>query len=209
MTEYTREFENLSAAGNPRNFQPGEILFRQGAENVGLYIVSQGVVRTFTMTRGGSELNSRIYSAPSIIGETSVIDNLPSVCTAMAMTALKTSVLDRRIAGQTIENTPAVMLALLHKYAALIRSFNFQLENITLTNRQKLARMLADSHILGLVFDGRSEIRVTHEMIANFLGATRSKVTEYLNQFEAQGLIVKSYGNIVVINRDGLRELYE
>jgi len=52
----------------------------------------------------------------------------------------------------------------------------------------------------------RLTVRATHKNIADLVGASRPRVTEYLTSFEQMGLIVRD-GRQLIVNRDGLERL--
>ena len=51
-------------------------------------------------------------------------------------------------------------------------------------------------------------LRVSHEVLAGLLGASRQQVTEYLNEFDRRNIISRE-GRRIVINRKKLRTIME
>ena len=106
---------------------------------------------------------------------------------------------------------PRIMMFLLELNAEKIRALQFQAENIVLTTRQKLARMLINFYSSG-VYTREAEgnlVTITHEQLADFLGTTRPKITGALNGFEKSGLIKKNRGSIKIIDGEGLKRIYD
>ena len=72
---YEREWELLVKEGIKRNYKPGDVIYIQGEENkIGLVCIVQGKVKNCIYFKDGSEKLVCILEAPSITGETAVID---------------------------------------------------------------------------------------------------------------------------------------
>ncbi|XWX60176.1 Crp/Fnr family transcriptional regulator [Desulfitobacterium sp. AusDCA] len=84
-----------------------------------------------------------------------------------------------------------------------------QVEDAAFKLPQKLARLLLNFNDYVELPSENREIRlvVTHNELASFLGTTRPKITEYLNEFYKQGLIEKGRGFIQIVDSEGLKKM--
>ena len=93
--------------------------------------------------------------------------------------------------------------------ARKMRSMQAQAEDLAANIPQRLARMLLNCNKYGVFTHKEQEehITITHDDLANFLGTTRPKITEHLNNFRKQGLIEKGRGYIIIKDYEGLKKL--
>ena len=57
--------------------------------------------------------------------------------------------------------------------------------------------------------EGTDQLKITHENIANHLGAHREVVTRMLRYFQSEGMVKLTRGGIEIVNPGKLRELSE
>ena len=71
-------------------------------------------------------------------------------------------------------------------------------------DKRLAAFLLEESHL-----DGTSNLKVTHERIANHMGTAREVVTRMLRYFQTEGLVQLSRGTIEIIDAAGLEALQD
>ena len=54
-----------------------------------------------------------------------------------------------------------------------------------------------------------SELKITHEIIANHLGSHREVITRMLRYFQSEGMVKLSRGTVTITDEEQLRELSE
>ncbi|MDR1321977.1 MAG: Crp/Fnr family transcriptional regulator [Gracilibacteraceae bacterium] len=208
---FTAEWNSVRALGEKRSFCAGEFLYLQGESDIGLICLVKGRIRNSFSFASGAEKTMSIVEGPAIIGETAVIDGGASICSPRAMTDVEAVMIQRDVARTFIESHPNFMLLLLQNYTKIIRGLELQTESLILNTTQKLARLLVNFRAYGFYYPHPDDenIQVTHEILASFLGVSRTKITEALVLFEEKKLIRKSRGRIEILARDGLKALYE
>ena len=55
--------------------------------------------------------------------------------------------------------------------------------------------------------EGRGELKITHETIANHLGSHREVITRMLRYFQNEGIVKLSRGMVTILDKNKLREL--
>ena len=86
-------------------------------------------------------------------------------------------------------------------HSFMVQTANTALSNGTGSIEERLARWLLMAHDR---LDG-DEIPLTHEFLSLMLGVRRAGVTVALNYLEGEGVIGLSRGQIVVLDREGLK----
>ena len=204
------EWEELLALGTPRSFHAGDTLYMQGDRDVGLFFLKKGRIKNCVYFPNGTEKTTFVLEAPSITGETAVIDNGESLICAVAVTDVEVQVIPAEKALEYFLTSPNLMLSILRLYAKKIRGVQLQADSVVLSTPQKLARMLVNFNVYGVFCEeDTNRIHVTHEQLAGFLGTTRPKITNALNAFEQARFIRKGRGTIEILDYDGLKAIFE
>ena len=201
----------LFEMGSPREYNAGDIIYLQDEESLGLVCLLEGRIKNCAIFADGTEKTLCILEAPSITGETAVIDGGKSICSSIAMTKIKVIFISREKAKQFLLSNPKVMMLVLNTMARKIRSMQIQAQDMAVNIPQRLARMLLNCNKYGVFTHQEAEIRltITHDELASFLGTTRPIITKYLSEFTSQGLIEKGRGYITIKNHDGLKNVCE
>ncbi|MDO4285641.1 MAG: Crp/Fnr family transcriptional regulator [Eubacteriales bacterium] len=74
---------------------------------------------------------------------------------------------------------------------------------------KSLDRRVASFLLEESALEESSELRVTHERIANHLGSHREVITRMLRYFQNEGMVQLSRGKILLVDRDALEKLQE
>ena len=109
----TRELQILAANCREREYPAGAALLRQGETGVGLFIVTRGSVRVSQETPGGDVRDLGTFERGAVLGELSLLDDLPRTATVTALeptAALVIPVWDFRAA---LRESPDIAIKLL------------------------------------------------------------------------------------------------
>lgn len=201
--------EVLSRSGIQREYNAGDMIYCQDEPTSGLVYLQEGKIKNFVVYPDGTEKTLCILEAPSITGETAVVDGGTSICAAIAVTKIKTVFIAREKAQELLLSNPNLMLLILRFMALKMRSMQLQAQEIVANIPQRLASLLLNSSKYGIFTgtDQNSRLVITHDELASFIGTTRPKITEHLNAFMRQGLIEKERGHIVIKDHEGLKRI--
>lgn len=204
-------WEMLFSLGTLQKYKAGEIIYFQEEPNTGLICLKEGKLKNCIFMLDGTEKQLNILKAPSITGETSVVDDGVSICSAIAVTDATVSIIPQDKARTLLFSHPLLMDLTLHIFAKKMRSMLLQLEGVVTTIPQRLARMLLTVEGYGVYTHQEHSDRliITHDEMARFLGTTRPKITEFLSEFSKMGLIERGRGYLKIIDRKGLEEIRE
>ena len=209
--KYFEEWALLTRIGKKSVYNPGEIIYMQGEQDIGLVCIMRGKVKNSVYFPNGAEKVICIFEAPAITGETSVIDNKETLFSTQALTQAEVMVIPAYEVRALMEQNSRIMMMLLEIYAEKIRCLELQAESVILNTQQRLARMLLNFYSYGVFTHGAENkiLHVTHAQLAGFLGTTRPKITSALSSFEEKGLIRRTRGIVEIINEAELKALYE
>jgi CRP/FNR family transcriptional regulator, cyclic AMP receptor protein len=88
-----RELELLGANCREREYPAGAALLRQGETGVGLFVIVSGSVRVTQHQEGGAERDLATLGRGDVLGEMSLLDDLPRSATATALEPTRALVL--------------------------------------------------------------------------------------------------------------------
>ena len=80
------ELRRLAGIARDRTLAAGEVLFDQGDESDGLYVVASGIVRIYLTAEDGREATVFLSEEGEVIGEMALLDGLPRSAGAAALT---------------------------------------------------------------------------------------------------------------------------
>ncbi len=199
------------AAATVRRFPRGNAIYPQGTHRGSLFIVLDGVVSVSVLLPNGQRILCAFNQAGALFGFPIVETERPRWSAAEAFTAATVALVPRR-------EFERVMAALPH--AVVIRFFNTVLERqarfamrlvhcVALDLRGRLALTLVD---LATTFgvqerDGvRVALPITHENLAEMVGASRERISKAMAGLMAERLIRYSRQAVTVLNLTGLQE---
>ncbi len=180
--------EAVLLLGRRRDFAPGDVLFRQGDQHEGIFLIEQGVVRSYYDSEDGRELTLGFWSEGHYIGAPHMFGGGSHAWTSEAQAPTTCLYLPgrelRKLSQQHADLAIALLDALVHKsecYCALLQLL------ATHSMKVRLARLLS----MLAVREGTTSAGLTHRELAGMIGSTRQWVSQTLVTFESMGLIQK------------------
>jgi CRP/FNR family transcriptional regulator len=192
-------------------FPGGATLFVEGQASRGVYLLCSGKVKMSTSSRDGKVLILKMATAGDILGLSAVASGQPYEVTAETAVPCQVNFVQRE-----------ALLALLERFGeaglrsaqALSREFQSAYRDIhdlilARSSAGKLAKLLLSW--TPPVDTGSKEIRVryglTHEEMAQMIGASRETVTRLLSDLRKKQLIRLEGSTLVIRNRTALEAL--
>jgi CRP-like cAMP-binding protein len=203
------ERQALAEACRRRSFKPDEVLFYEGDAGSALYLVLLGQVKVVRETLDGGEIILHLCGPGECLGEMSLVDGSPRSATARALDKVEALMLHREEFVALIERRPAIARAVMKGLAGRVRRISDQLQDaVRLDVPARLAKMLLtlgeyhgreDSHGI------RIALRLTHEELAQMVGASRQTVTSQLSSLRERGIVSLDREGITLHRPDLLR----
>ena len=204
-------FKALQKIEHTASFPAGAIIFMEGQPARGLYILRQGRVKLLTTNSDGRTLILKIAKPGEELGLNSIITGKPYDLTAEILQPAELAFIPRADFLRCItEHGDACLHFASHLsrdcHAAydLVRSIG-----LCQSVPERLARFLLDWSTNGSVMDGvvRVKLALTHEEIAQLIGASRETVTRTLSEFKRQRTIELNGSTLVLRNKPALENL--
>ena len=199
-----------------RRLPAGTTVVYRGDPAGALYVIMTGRVKVHTATRGGDEVILEILKAGDFFGEMSLLDGQPRAADVSTVETTDLALLDGDAWRQAILEQPGIAVALLRILSERLREQNEKIEMLMtrdVTGRVAgLLLRLAATQGRGLPGGTvRIEVNLSQSDIANFVGATRERVSRVLTAFRTQKLILwdKAASRWVVCQREALAKRAE
>lgn len=167
------------------------------------FIVRAGRVKVVLVGDDGREVILGMLGPGEHFGELALIDNRPRSAHVVAMDDATLLVLRREDFRKRVEASPKVAWALLVELSRRLRAADGKIGGLVLLDVPgRIARLLLD-HLP----DGATTIDkpLTHQMIAQMIGASRETVSRTLRDFQDAGWISVDRRRITVTDGDALK----
>ena len=162
------------------------IIINQGEASDAIYLVVDGSVRVYKISEDGEEINLSIAGKGDVIGEMALVDRAPRSAFVETLTETKLFTLKGDDFIKIMHEYPEIAITLLSSLSNKIRRVDQHVEDV-LTKRL-LARTWNTLQTLSKYFDD-GKILMSHEELAQIIGATRSKISLALSELEKEGKI--------------------
>ena len=200
------DFAVVAAEFRERRAKRNQVLFQEGDSGESLLIVVSGRLKVSLENTDGEEVILALLGPGHVVGELSLLDELPRSATVTAIEATAMLTLPRTRFLNTLRTHPSVLDAVLQTLAARLRATNEHVRTLALYDlSRKIVRTLAGAHSgdpekSGLVVSPRP----SHDDIARMVGHTREAVSRAMGDLRRRGIVAISDRKIV-LNRDRVR----
>ncbi|HHY56207.1 MAG TPA: Crp/Fnr family transcriptional regulator [Chloroflexi bacterium] len=197
----------LSLAQNAtlHTYSREEVIFLEGEPTAGLFLVATGVVKICHHSRDGREHILHFIQRGDTFNDVSVLDGGPNPATAVAHTDVTLWRVTRENLQAVVVRNPALAWAMIENLARRARLLVATVQDLAMRNvRGRLARLLLEQAEASE--RGATPTPLTQEDIAHHLGTVREVIGRTLRSLAADGLIAIERQQIVVLDRERLRE---
>ena len=203
--------QSLSQVSHISVLPAGAILFVEGQTPRGLFILCSGKVNLSTTSREGKILILKTASAGEALGLSAAISGTGYESTAETATPCQVNYVDRNHFLELMQSQSEVGM---HTAQSLSRDFQSAYRDIhdlvlTRSSAGKLARLLlSNSPTQGVeAAETRIHSAMTHEEMAQRIGASRETVTRLLGDLRKKQLIRQDGPTLVIRDRTALQAL--
>lgn len=194
------ELWRLAGIAREVSLSAGSVLFEQGDDSDGLYIVSSGIVRIYLTADDGREATINLLEEGEVIGEIAILDGLPRSAGAAALTDAKLIFVPTAPFCELIDSSPKLSRQMILMLCDRLRAANGQVDQAIFHDlRHRLVVLLRQIAII----HGRVEkdvamvdLDLTQGTLAQMLGASREAVNKQLRALAKEGKIAVDAGQI-------------
>ncbi len=204
LSEYEKMLLEENAA--IREFRKGDIITSIDGSCLGAFLIMSGSVRAYLLSEEGREITLfRMHRNDICVLSTScVIRQITFETQLVADVGCRLLIINVPTFERLIENNIYVRC---FTYETVIRRFSE-----VMWSMQQILFKRFDARLAGFLISeyertGRTELKMTHEEIAQQVSSAREVVARMLKNFAADGLVLLSRGSIVLNDVEGLRRL--
>ncbi len=196
----------LSSDVRLKSYVKGQRIFLQGEAADALYLLRQGRVELYHLTRHGKRLKLGVMRAGMIFGEACVLSGGVRYATAEVVEAAQVAAIDRAEVERLIRAEPDFALYLVKELSRRLQLSNWRL--VTLAYADVSTRLAAE--LLHVSQEERATLLpITHQELAERSGLLRETVTKTLDAFQEEGLVELHRGQVRLRDVRALRTLLE
>ena len=199
------ELRRLAGIVREKTLPAGGVLFEQGDESDGLYVVVSGIVRIYLTAEDGREATVFLSEEGEVIGEMALLDGLPRSAGAAALTDARLVVIPRGPFLEVLDTTPKVARQIILTLCERLRSTNAQIDQAIFHDlRHRLLVLLQQIAVIhGRVEADMAivELDITQGTIAQMLGASREAVNKQLRALVKEGYLAVDHHKIQIFKQ--------
>lgn len=201
------ELAQFQGIAQEKHFGKGELIFSEGDQGIGFYVILAGTVKIFKLSPDGKEHILHIFKSGQTFGEVAVFagENFPA--NAEALQDTRALFFRRSAFVALLEKYPALSLKLLADLSLKLRQFTVQIENLSL---KEIPARLA-TYLLYLAEEqSRSDqvtLGISKGQLASLLGTIPETLSRIFAKLTSQELIEVDGRKIRLLDMAGLKDL--
>jgi CRP/FNR family transcriptional regulator len=190
-------------------FHRGQIVFSEGDDGTGFYVVITGRVKIFKLSPEGKEQILHIFGPGDPFGEVAVFSGQHFPANAEAMESSRIFFFPRDSFFDLIKKNPSLALNMLAILSKRLRRFANLIDDLSL--KEVPGRLAAHLLYLSGQTEGSEqlELSITKTQLASLLGTIPETLSRILGKMSKQGLIESDGRRIKILDREALEELAE
>ncbi len=188
-------------------FDKGQMIFSEGDDGNGVYMVETGKIKVFKLSVDGKEQILHIYGPGHTFGEVPVFEGRHFPASSMALEKSSIIFIPRKKFVTLITQTPGLALNLLADLSRRLREFTVQIENLSL--KEVPARLAAYVVTLSEEQDSQAAVLlpISKVQLSNLIGTTPETISRILKKMMDTGLIDVQTKTIIINDFQGLVDL--
>jgi CRP/FNR family transcriptional regulator len=197
------ELEKLAIA---QTYPKGDIIFHQGDEGIGFFVIKTGRVKVYKSSRDGKEQILHIFGERDHFAEVPALDGQYYPASASALEPTEVLFFARQRFLNLLEQQPALTINLLKSFARHLRRFSNLVDNLAL--REVPARLANYLLSLSEQSDGAETVTLTltKGQLAAQLGTIPETLSRVFAKLTAEGLIEVEGYQVKLCDRDRLQQ---
>ncbi|MDB4906207.1 MAG: Crp family transcriptional regulator [Gemmatimonadetes bacterium] len=199
------ELEGFASLTREKTYPKGSVILFEHDPGDSLYVVRAGRVKVVLIGEDGREVILGVLGVGEHFGELSLIDDRPRSAHVIAMEDAQLLVLRRDDFRRRVEASPRVAWSLLTELSRRLRRADEKIGGLVLLDVPgRIARLLLDmSQEAG---GDTIEKALTHQTIAQMIGASRETVSRAMKDFQDATWIAVERRRITLSNRPALEQ---
>jgi CRP-like cAMP-binding protein len=205
------DLKKIRAIAAPRQVRKKDILFSEGEETKGFYVLLSGKVKLYKISSEGKEQILHVVSAPDAFAEAALFLEGSYPAFAEALTDSQLLFFPQRDFTRVIEKNPQLSINMIVSLSAFLKKFASLIEELSLKEvSSRLAKHFIDLSIKASKEEKNPkevELDLTKTQLALKLGTISETLSRTLGKMKTKGIIDVKKNRIVILNRQALEEL--
>ncbi len=197
----------LAVIVEKRKYSRGKVIFTEGEEATGLYVLHTGRVKIYKLSSEGKEQILHIFGPGEPFGEVAVFAGGQFPAYAEALEVSETLFFPRKKIVELLTKDPSMAMNMLAMLSKRLKYFTQLVENLSLKEvPQRLAAYLL---VLATIKDKRDtvELDIAKGQLASLLGTIPETLSRILNKMTIQGYIEVEGRQIKLLDRQSLENI--
>jgi CRP/FNR family cyclic AMP-dependent transcriptional regulator len=203
----------LDAISSSATYPKDAILFVEGQDSRGVFVLCHGRVKLSTTSADGQSIIVRIAEPGEIVGLAGTLSGKAYELTAETLEPLQANFIPREAFlqflkqhGEAAVRVAEILSKIYHATLLEVRYLGF-----SSSTAEKLARFLLDLPLIPGQNGGhvRATLTLTHKEISEMIGASRETVTRLFADFKREGLIEVHGATLVISDKAKLEKMLE
>lgn len=205
---------NLEIPYEEMSFEEGQILFKEGEQATGLYLMKSGCVKLFVNrdhNRGRTtspEYVTKLVSTGEVFGYKSLVLGMPSQAYAKAVKKSTVWIYSREAVTNILGHSHPLIKIILEQAVVDLKNYETtsQLHYLASVQERIAYQLVVLSDRFGVQTSrGMSlNLKLTRNEFAQLASTINESLSRHLTEFKNEGLIDLNGKEIIILNRDGL-----
>jgi CRP/FNR family cyclic AMP-dependent transcriptional regulator len=205
--------QRLNEVKSTAIYPKGAMLFIEGQQPRGVFVLCTGRVKLSTSSREGKTIITKISDAGDVLGLNAVISNRPYEVTAEMMEPGQANFIPRDSLMHMLKDHPEVAERISQQLSRNYFSAYEEVRTLGLaaSPSEKFAKLLLSWTSKTMQSDGSSQVKLTltHEEIAEIIGTTRETVSRLFSEFKKKQLMQLKGATLVIRSRAALEKIVQ
>ena len=204
-----RQIEELRKIVVNRHFNKGQIIFSEGDNGNGFYVLVSGLVKIFKVSLEGKEHIMRVVGAGEPLGQVAVYAGRSFPANAQSIAKSHLLFFSRTAFVEMITKNPSLAMNMLSVLSMRLREFTVHVENLAL--KEVPGRLAAYLIYLADEEGGNDSftLGISKGQLASLLSTSPETLSRILAQMVGKNLIEVIRRDITILDLGGLKELAE
>jgi CRP-like cAMP-binding protein len=204
-----KQLDEVSRIVSDKEYKKGELVFSEGDDGIGFYIIISGRVKVYKVSPEGKEQIMHIFNPGQPFAEVPVFEGSRYPANAEVMDNSRLFFFPKKDFVKLIHDNPSLAMNMLASLSQRLKQFSNLIESLSL---KEVPGRLA-SYLLYLSDKNGSidefELDIAKSQLASFLGTIPETLSRIFTKMTNKELVRINGPQIVILDRTGLEDLAE
>jgi CRP/FNR family cyclic AMP-dependent transcriptional regulator len=194
------DLEEIAQLAVTRAFPKNAVVVTEGDLGNSMYVIAKGRVKVFLTSDEGKEVILNTLGPNGSFGELALLDDEPRSASVMTLEPSSLMIISRPSFERCLADKPKIAVGLIRALVQRVRGLTENVRDLALS--EVYGRVVSLFGKLAVPEDGKQVIRqrLTHQEIANMVGASREMISKILKDLAVGGYITID-SKIITLNK--------